>query len=114
MVGKMPGQFGLEPPIARGALAQFFQHAIERLGLRDDLGFAGAVRGQRERLGERGDGLVCFTLEGVSLSEGDKEVHELAVFQMQATSRGLQCFRIARERHSEAAQKCLSSLEIPC
>jgi hypothetical protein len=77
----MPGQLGLEQGIVRSVLGQFFQRPFERCGFGDDPGFAGAVRGERERLDQRGHCFALVTLLGMSLRQLDVQIRDLAILQ---------------------------------
>ncbi len=83
----MLGQLGLDRAIVRSALGQFFQRPCQRCRFGDDPRFAGAVRGQRERLGERGDGLVDAALLGVCFRQRDAQIGKFALFEIHEKQR---------------------------
>ncbi len=100
----MSGQLGLELSVIGRGLGQFFQQPWQRRGLCNDLCFAGAVRGQTERLGERGSSLVRLTLLGMSFRQRDVQVRDFALIEIFAKLSFVDGVSIIRHGEAESAQ----------
>ena len=110
----MLGQLGLEPghrPAARSA--SFSSTPASGAASAMILRFAGAVCGERKRLGERGDGLVVWPCWACAFASATFRVRKFALFELKTDSRGLQRLRIVGERNSEAAQEDSINAENP-